>query len=266
MHCFTRLSILLAGLAGFVPPAVAHDFWIEPSTFRPARGEEMTLRLRIGDDFAGETYARDGDLLDAFVLAGPAGSQQVGGRNGDEPAGRVKPDADGLCIAGYRSRPMYLEIEGAKFEEYLWKEGLEQVVKTRHARGQNAKPGRELFSRCAKALVVAGTGSTGGFDRSLGFRLEIIPEKNPLPLAAGGSLPLRVLFDGRPCPDLLLTAISTNAPTRRIQARTDAEGRASLVLPDRSTWLLKTVHIFPAADTKKADWESLWATFIFSQP
>lgn len=190
----------------------------------------------------------------------------IAGENGGEPAGRATTGGDGLYLAGYRSRPMFLEIEAAKFEEYLWKEGLDHAIKSRHARGDRSRPGRELFSRCAKALLVCGGGATNGYNRALGFRLEIIPGKNPVTLAAGDALPLRVLFDSKPCANLLVTAIGTNAPTRRIQQRTDSNGSATIVVPERGTWLIKTVHIVPADDPKKADWESLWATFIFHQP
>ncbi len=261
------VSLSVIGLLSSVLAASAHDFWIEPSTFTPATGAVVQLRLRIGDEFVGQKYARDEDLLDQFLLAGPPGVQFVSGENGDEPAGHAKTGGDGLYIAGYSSHPMFLEIAPAKFEEYLWKEGLDQVVRLRHATaGGRDKPGRENFSRCAKALLTAGAGSTNGYAHVLGFRLEIVPEKNPLTLAAGDSLPVKVLHEGRPCSNLLITAISTNAPTRRIQGRTDSEGRVELKLPDRSEWLIKTVCIFPAADPKKADWESLWATYIFSQP
>ncbi len=258
-----RFLLLLCALP---VAAVAHDFWFEPSSFTPAPGQRVEFRLRIGDDFVGEKYPRDEELLDQFVLAGPPGWQNVAGNNGDEPAGHATAGDAGLYLAGYRSKPMFIELEAAKFEQYLWKEGLEHAIRSRHAHGENARPGRELFSRCAKALLVSGAGATNGYDRALGFRLEIIPAKNPLALAAGDTLPVTVSFEAKPISNLLVTAISTNNPTRRIQGRTDASGRVDLKLPERSTWLVKTVHIFPAADPKRADWESLWATYIFSQP
>ena len=40
-------------------------------------------------------------------------------------------------------------------------------------------PGREIFSRCAKALLVVGAGPRTGYDRRMGMRLEIVPEANP---------------------------------------------------------------------------------------
>lgn len=254
-------AVLLAVL-----PVAAHDFWIEPSSFFPSVASELSLRLRIGDDFVGEAYPRDEQLADRFVYVGEPGWQTVRGNEGDEPAGRANVGHDGLFIAGYSSHPLFFEVAPVDFEKYLFKEGLEHAVRTRHERGDRDRPGRELFSRCAKALITAGRGGTNGYDRSLGFRLEIIPDRNPLTLEAGGTLPVRMLFNQQPCSNLLLTAICTAAPTKRVMGRSDAAGRVELVLPTRGTWLLKTVHIFPAADPKRADWESLWATYIFSQP
>ena len=42
-------------LLALAAPAAAHDFWIEPSNFRPAVGAKVPLRLLIGQDFAGAT-------------------------------------------------------------------------------------------------------------------------------------------------------------------------------------------------------------------
>ena len=45
--------------------------------------------------------------------------------------------------------------------------------------------------------------------------------------------------------------------------RTDAEGRARLVLPHADVWLLSVVHMIPAPAGAKADWESFWASLSF---
>lgn len=260
MKAVLPLLLLCATLAR------GHEFWLQPSSFAPATGSVVTLQWLIGDNLQGIEYPRDEGLIDRFVFVGPPGWQVVAGDDGDKPAGHATVGGDGLYLAGYRSTRMFVELKAAEFEEYLWKEGLEHIVRLRHARGERTKPGREFFSRCAKTLIAGGAGATNGYERVLGLRLEIIPEKNPLSLSGGGDLPVRVLFDGKPCPDLLVAALGTRAPGRPVQARTGADGRVRLALPQRDTWLVKTVHIFPAPDPHDADWESLWATFLFSPP
>lgn len=259
------LRKLIAILLAFPALLNAHDFWIEPQTFHPETNSQVTLRFRFGEDFIGEAFPRDDEIIREFVLVGPPGWQRVAGHTDDDPAGRAHTGGPGLYLAGYFSIPTYVELPPFEFEEYLAKEGLDHAIKTRHGDGTRNKPGRELFSRCAKTLLTVGDGATNGYAKPLGFRLEILPEKNPLTLAAGDTLPLRVTFDDKPAPDVLVVAYATNAPKKWITARTDAAGRASLKLHSRATWMLKATHIFPHPDKARADWESVWATYLFDQ-
>src|SRR5689334_18749037 len=60
----TRLACCLA-LFILVPRlASAHDFWIEPSTFRPSVGERVTASLRVGEDLRGDAVPRIPTLID----------------------------------------------------------------------------------------------------------------------------------------------------------------------------------------------------------
>ena len=54
---------LAAGALGFglvvsAGNALAHDFWIEPSSLAPASGQVVTVRLLVGERFSGELVAR----------------------------------------------------------------------------------------------------------------------------------------------------------------------------------------------------------------
>ena len=63
-----RLAVFAAALAA--PAAVfAHDFWIEPSSFHPAVGSAVQLRLFVGPDFQGEPFPRVPNLISRFVVA-----------------------------------------------------------------------------------------------------------------------------------------------------------------------------------------------------
>ena len=96
------LLLLAAG------PLRAHDFWIEPSTFEPAVGEEVSLRLRVGESFAGDPVARNPKRIVRFQAVGPSGSIAVAGNAGDEPAGTLRPADAGTWIVAYRSNHAYV--------------------------------------------------------------------------------------------------------------------------------------------------------------
>jgi len=258
----TRTVLALALFVLVALPAGAHDFWIEPSTFRPAPGTEVTAALRIGQKLEGEPLPRDPRLVDRFVLLGAAGEMPVGGMPGDEPAGTVRVAGPGLQWIGYQSRPYPVRLEAAAFEGYLKEEGLEQIVAERARTGRSAAPGRERFHRCAKALLdVAGAPSAP--DAPLGFTLELVPLKSPYALAPGAVLPVSLSFRGKPLVNALVVAMSKAEPGKTVSARTDAKGMVKLALARPGLWLLKAVHMEAAPPDAGVDWESWWASVTF---
>ena len=268
-----RVSIFAAALA-LTAPLSAHDFWIEPSTFRPAVGSDLPVRIVVGQRFRGEPLPRNPALIERFVLVTDAGESPVAGRPAAEPAGTVRIDRPGLALIAYRSLDSPVSLEAAKFEDYLREEGLEAVIAARAKRGDSQKPSRELFSRSAKALVAAGGSGSGfgsgygasGFDRVLGLTLELVPEKNPYGMKAGGELPVRVLYDGKPLAGALVAALPYENPEQKVAQRSDAQGRVTLRLPREGVWLVKAVHMVPVADNPSFDWRSIWASLTFEIP
>lgn len=263
VHTAVRLAALLHLVAGSVH---AHDLWIEPSSFRPAPGATLALRLRIGQQFVGDPMPRDPRQIRQFALLDEEGTTPVPGRAGDEPAGMVQPTASGVALVVYRSQRSPIELEAGKFESYLRDEGLERVSRTRADRGESDAPGREVFSRCAKALLaVSGGRPASGHDRAVGLTLELIPERSPYTLRPGDELPLVLRYEGAPLAGALVVGLDGDEAST-VRARTDAAGRVRLRLARPGPWLVKAVHMVPAPPDTGADWESLWASLTFELP
>jgi uncharacterized GH25 family protein len=100
-------------------------------------------------------------------------------------------------------------------------------------------------------------------DRVLGFTLELVAEDRPERLHAGQSLPVRLLYEGRPLAGALVVARERDDPNAQIDLRSDADGRVMLPLSRDGEWLVKAVHMRPAPADSGADWESLWASLTF---
>jgi uncharacterized GH25 family protein len=120
-------------------PMAAHDFWVEPSSFRPARGEAITASLRVGENFDGELVERDGiELIDRGAVT----------------------------VIAYRSNAFgTVSLPRAKFDAYLREEGLRVTPRTSGMQ-------RERFARFAKAIVGNGSPDAAG---ALGWRFEVVP-------------------------------------------------------------------------------------------
>jgi uncharacterized GH25 family protein len=245
-------------------PALSHDFWIEPSSFRPAVGSQLAVSLRVGQNFRGDPVPR-GPLLARFVLASAAGEVPIPGLPGTDPAGFVRVSSPGYLVIGYRSNRSPITLEAEKFEKYLAEEGLDEPLKLRAARGERGKPGNEVYSRCAKSLVAADGEAGAGFDRVLGLTLELVAETNPSKLS-DSTMTVRLLYEGHPLPGALVKAIALEDSDRALEARSGRDGRVSFRLTRGGVWLVKSVHMVAAPPETGADWESLWASLTFEVP
>lgn len=265
-RCLVRVVVgtLLCLLS--VPALRAHDFWIEPSTFTPAPGQKVAVRLRVGQDLRGDPVPRDPSLIERFLAGGQGGDAPVVGRALTEPAGFVTFADPGLYVIVYDSLRSPLELDAAKFEEYLKLEGLEKISAQRARQGQTGTASKEVFSRCAKSLIAVANGAGTGWDRVFGQRLELVAERNPYSLKGGGELPLRLLYQGKPLAGALVVAMQKDRAEAKVAARSDAKGRVRLKLDRPGFWLAKAVHMVPAPKEAAADWESFWASLTFEVP
>lgn len=255
------LGFLISG------PVLAHDFWIEPSTFRPAPGGRVAVGLRVGQNLLGDPVPRDPQRIERFAaISNPGGPREAGipGVPGSDPAGWLSPSSPGLLWIVYDSGHDSVQLDSAKFDSYLGEEGLERIRKLRTP--ANTGPVKEIYSRCAKSLLSVGDGPGTGFDRVLGLELELVAEKNPYALKPGEDLPLRLLYKGKPLDGALLVAVPKGAPDARASARSDRHGKAALRLDRPGLWLVKAVHMVPAPAGSGAEWESLWASLTFELP
>lgn len=246
--------------------ASAHDFWIEPSTFRPARGAIVAAALRVGENLKGEAVPRMPMLIERFVLRSKSVETPIAGITGEDPAGSATVREDGLHWMSYQSKGSPVTLEAQKFETYLREEGLEHVIEQRAKAGHSASPGRERFYRCAKALLDAGASKNETAATPLGLTLELVPRANPYALRGGGQLPLMLLFRGKPVSNVLIVAMNRSDPGKTERARTDAQGQATLRLAQPGFWLVKAVHMDAARPGAGVDWESWWASLTFDLP
>ena len=263
---FRRLAQLVVAIVLSRASLVAHDMWIDPTTFSPESGQIVGVRLRVGQDLLGDPLPRDPALINQFVFEDAAGRKPLVGRDGGDPAGFLRVATPGLLVIGYRSNPSAVELTPEKFNQYLKEEGLEAVAALRARRNETGAKAHEVFSRCAKSLVLSGSAKEGQADRPLGFTLELVAERNPYAIRAGQDLPVRLTYENRPLAGALVVAMNRLNPSEKLSARTDHDGRVRFRLPRGGMWLVKAVHMIPAPAGSNAEWASFWASLTFELP
>ncbi len=261
-RCIVPLLALLCTLSA--RPASAHEFWIEPEQFRAAPGAKVPLRLYVGQYFKGNSLPFLTDMFERFYYTDTRGTENVRGVLGDDPAATLTVRAPGRIWIVLRSTRYELTYDKpGEFDAFLAKEGIDHLV-PRAQRGN--LPLKETYSRCAKSLLVAGSAPPGSApDWAFGLPLELVAESDPY----AGKAPefrVRLLYRGAALPGALVTAFHKALPDRRLEARTDASGRARLAVDREGVWLLNAVHLLPAPRKSGAQWETLWASLTFEIP
>lgn len=271
-HLIRTLAFAAAAL--LAAPAAAHDFWLQPDRFHVAPGDEVAVALLIGEPGAVEPWALEWRKVASFQDFAPdhmfdlqASLDPLEGRA--PAAGRVDArltlSMPGTHMLAFASHHALSDLPADEFAAYLEHEGLAGVIAYRKRMGTEGQRGRELYSRRAKALVQVGPTPTDSVSRPIGQTLEIVPERNPLLLAPGDMLSVRVLFHGKPLAGVSVVLESLAADARHATpTRSDAQGRAAFPVPAWGAHKINVVWGHPIADPR-ADYETIFASLTFER-
>jgi len=272
-----------AFLALVATAALAHEFWLEPLSFRLQPGQTVNVRPLIGADFKGEPWTNKAAKVLQLVRYGPspADSTDLTPAPGFAPTDTFRtalPFAQpGTHVVLMRSTNSFIELPAEQFTAYLREEGLDYPLKLRQQRDQTQKAGRETYRRCAKALVQVGDpgattlASDSACRRVYGLPLELVPEQNPYRLAADKAFTVRVLKGGKPAFGATVQVWQrqpNGQPTTHFTTRANQSGRVLLRLSGPGPYLLATVNMTeaPPKMRDRADWQSTWASLTFAGP
>jgi uncharacterized GH25 family protein len=261
----------LVAATGAAVPAVAHDVWLQPATFVLPAGGVAPITIFVGHAEARQRWGVATKRITRFddIHAGKAMDRrgELDLSAGSDDA-RLRFDGAGTHVLAMVSDDAFSELPPIRFNDFVAVEGLTKVAEYRVARGLGEKPGRERYSRRAKALVRVGPADTAKADlavtRPVGFDLEIVPLHDPYTVARTATLPVQVLHRGKPLAGALvkLTNLDFDAQPVAVQ-RTDAGGRASFQVPRQGKWLLNTIWSVPVAGDPKADFETIFSSLTF---
>lgn len=248
-------------LLSLIPSLLAHDLYLMPQKFRPAAGEKILLSAHTGDSFPGSEQPVDPARLTAL----PSIATEEWRMMAKATHALVTAQPGGQYFAIWTA-PRALEMEPAKFLDYLKEEGLDHVIAYRSSHGEAAKPSREVYSKFAKTYVVAGDSATSAYAKPLGLKIEIVPLADPAALTPGASLPIQVLYNGQPLANTQVELALSKAPGEKtvvqIPGRTNAQGKLDVPIPSSGKLRLHTLQMerVQAADH---EWESFWASLTF---
>ena len=250
-------------------PAGAHDFWLQPRGWQATVGTPLPFTVEVGHGPFREHWSGKAERLIALR------DIKMGGVDDLRPAfveGGLSPHLTrifrqpGLHVIGLVTTQASSELPSIRFNDYIGAEGLTLAINARAHAGTTDRPGREVYSRRAKALVqVGGTAPRDAIlaTRPIGLTLEIVPERDPYALGPDRRLPVRVIFEGRPLGGALVKLTSLEFDAKPLAtARTDRNGRAAFRVPPVGSWLVNVIWSKPIS-SPLADFETTFSSLTF---
>ena len=257
------LSLLL--IAG---PVSAHDFWIQPARFQVEGNTPLFFTFQVGHGQFRDRWNNNDRVisLNDFTL-GNARDLKGQLRSGRPFDFATSSGAPGVHVIAMQSNFATSELPAIRFNDYARQEGLVPILATRKAAGATSKPGRERYSRRAKALLQVGqaTPANQAFaTRPLGLKLEIVPERSPYALGASRILPVQILYNKRGLANATVKLTNLAADERPVAVLvTDRNGRARFTVPATGTWQMNVIWSEPIRNDPKVDFDTTFSSLTF---
>lgn len=188
-------------------------------------------------------------------------------REGTKPLVNLPLQQPGRHVFGLERDAKRIELRALKFNRYLKHEGLTQVLAERKQACERLRRGRERYSRYLKAFMQVGDAADGVSMRSLGHRVELLPDSDLAALRAGDRLSVRLVFEGKPVAGAKIEAFVKDAHDGVVEGQaavSDADGRVTFIIARPGMWLVRTVHMRLCTGCGDVDWESFWTSYEFA--
>ena len=274
MNKATLHALLIAVTTCWSWNCVAHDFWIQPTSFWIHPDTLTPMTLQVGHGPYRQRSPISATRITRFDAIGPKGSVldlrtrlHPGSGREDGSFELDKPGTHLLVLETDNKAQSHLPA--IRFNDYLQVEGLTPALEQRRKTKRMDADGSECYSRSAKVLVQVGDPGSPEqtITQPIGLALEIVPEQNPYSEPRPAALAVRVLYEGRPLAGALVKLTQLEHDSAPFETRlTDAAGRAVFHMPSEGAWLVNVIWTKPLPRTSETDFETIFSSLSFGFP
>lgn len=261
----TVLAVALVLL--FATQAVAHDTWLTVAANLGRVGVPVRLDLTSGETFPVDDFAIEASRVSRAIVREGSFTRSLPAPVGTARTLRYQwtPKAAGVATLGVELKPKTLVLAPKLIDEYLGEINADSSVRAQWKALGGAQKWTESYTKHAMTflrITPPRPDSNWTADRlwskPLGLALELVPERDPTALRGGDTLFVRVLRHGAPLPGFSVGAIREGRSKAEF-FRTDAKGRAGVVLDRGGRWLLNGTNL-RRSTTSATVWESDFVT------
>ena len=242
-------KLLVASLLCTASLAQAHDLWVTaPATLSPSETLKADLSYSHDFPYPDEIPADRLHIFEPLHITSPDGTKKdlvQQGKNYQYVSESQLAKGSYVITANYR--PTFW----SEFADDTWAQGDLTKNPTAVACQQAQMFGKSI-------VVVDGGENLEAIRRPIGQELEIVPLANPNSAKMGKLFPVRVLFQGKPLADEIVTATADTIAL--MDEETDKEGKVNIIPLVEGFWKVKVKHKTPFANQKQCHENSLSAT------
>lgn len=246
---------------------VAHEYWIAPVKYKVKSNESFSINCYAGEDFKEEVWAKRKDRTLQVKLFHENEIMDITPKFIAQDSVKIPMylSKEGNHLIAIRTKPSYIEMEGKAFNAYLEEDGMANILAYREKNNLSEKKSREYYQRCAKTLLQVDGKNDETYKINTGMTLEIIPQNNPYTLDAE-ELNVYFEFKGKPLANYQVRTWCKKDGKLIVKSfhKTDANGYAKLPIKEKGEWMISVVKMELYSDTNKADYDSYWGSFTFS--
>jgi Domain of unknown function (DUF4198) len=249
-------------------PALSHNFWLVPHSFRLAPGDQLVVSGQTSSAFPTSLSAVTVDRVASAQLLTANVQEDIPDLtvSGNSLMIRSRPTQEGQAVVAVAIHPRNIPESAESFRRYLRLEGApEALVKYEREGLLPTDSITRRYAKYAKTLVQVGDRGPKAFERVAGHPLEFVPLTDPD--AGMATARFRMLFLGEPLANAkgeasVAASMDAEEADRDLTFETDEHGEFQIDI-EPGLWNVRSLHIVPAPAGSGADWDVHWATFVW---
>lgn len=249
-----------------VVPILAHEFWLQPQQYLFSAGDEVNIRFKVGEGFNGENWKGNDERVQELKLYYADVTDDLTTALSSDEGDSVQFSLfeEGTAMVTFNSVNSYLELEAAKFNNYLSEDGLTSAIDYRKEHNETDSMSREFYQRSVKTIVQVGTKKTDVCKKQTSLPLDIIPLSHPYSISNNQFMKVKILFKGQPLANAKMRVWNKMPDTVTDTSYfSDARGEISFPVTTSGVWMVSSVHMTHLDADPKAQWQSYWGSLTW---
>jgi uncharacterized GH25 family protein len=241
----------------------SHEFWLQPEKFIYDQGECVNIRFNVGENFEGENWSGDRNKVEHLDFYFDNWQDTLSPAMLPEKGDSLQLSLmdEGTAMVTFNSKNSFIELDSAKFLEYLAEDGLTNAIEYRKLHNETDSMGRELYQRSVKTIFQVGKEYSNTFRQKTNLPLDIIPQSNPYKRKDGKTITIKIYFKDEVLKNTLVKVWHRlENKTTKLDLLSDENGEISFDMETTGEWMVSCVKMMRVQSDSAAQWQSYWGS------